>query len=333
MIDVGEEEADETPQVPVMAANEVASTEVELYNSGASHHMSPFCEQFVTYHKIPAHPITAVNNCVFYTVGMGDLQIQVLNGASLSKVLLRNALHAPEMGLTVVLIGHIVKASFAVQFEDGLCKIKKDGSIVSSIPASANGLFKVEHALTGMAAMSPEHMDILMLHRRLGHISADSICTLICSNAVSGLQLIDNFPPFICDSCEYAKVTHKSIWKEHEAPPANTFGAEVHSEVWGPSLILSLGGHKYYVTFTDDFSCFTWLEVLRTKDETFGAYKAFAAWAKTQHSTHIKRLRLDCGGEFTGCDFTNFLQDEGTEQQLTTHNTPQHNGIAKLLNC
>ncbi len=144
-------------------------------------------------------------------MGAGDLQIQVPNGASLSKVLLCDALHAPEMGLTVVSIGRIVKASFAVQFEGRLCKIKKGGSIVGSIPASMNRLFKVEHVLTGMAAISPEHVDILTLHCRLGHISADSIHTLIRSNAVSSLQLIDDFPSFTCDLCEYAKVNLEGV--------------------------------------------------------------------------------------------------------------------------
>ncbi len=332
IVDVEGEEGEETPHIPAMAADETAGAEIELYDSGASRHMSPFRERFVTYHKIPARPITTANNRVFYAVGAGDLQIQVPNGASSSKVLLRDALHAPEMGLTVVSIGRIVKAGYAVQFEDRSCKIKRGGSIVGSIPASTNGLFKVEHALTGMAAMSPKHVDILTLHHRLGHISADSIRTLICSNAVSGLQLIDDFPPFTCDLCEYAKATRKPIWKEREAPPADTFGAEVHSGVWGPLPTLSLGGRKYYVTFTDDFSCYTRLEVLRTKDEAFGAYKAFSAWAKTQHSAHIKRLRSDRSGEFTGRDFTAFLQEEGTERRLTTHNTPQHNGVAESLN-
>ena len=326
-----DEEAEELPQVPVLAAGEVASVEAELYDSGASRHMSPYRERFVTYRDIPARPITAANNRVFYAVGAGDLQIQVPNGASSSKVLLRDALYAPDMGLTVVSIGRITKAGCSVQFEDGLCKIKRGGSTIGCIPASANGLYKVEHAL--VAASAPEFVDILTLHRRLGHISVDAIRTLVRSNAVTGLHLIDDFPPFTCDSCEYAKQTRKAIRKEREAAQADSFGAEVHTDVWGPSPLKSLGGRKYYITFTDDYSRYTRLDVLRTKDEAFGAYKAFAAWAKTQHGAHIKRLRSDRGGEYTSGDFTNFLREQGTECRLTTHDTPQHNGVAESLNC
>ena len=43
-------------------------------------------------------------------------------------------------------------------------------------------------------------------------------------------------------------------------------------------------------------------------------------------------LRSDRGGEYTGQDFTKFLQQEGTERRLTTHDTPQHNGVAESLN-
>jgi len=231
----------------------------------------------------------------------------------------------------VVSISCIVQAGYTIQFKGGSCNIKRgNGSVISSIPAGANGLFKVEHLL--MATVPSESVNILTLHWRLGHISANAIHALIRTNTVTGLHLIDDFPSFTCDSCEYAKTTRKAIRKEWEAPLADTFGAEVHADVWGPSPTLSLGGHKYYVTFTNDYSRFTRLEVLRTKDETFGTYKAFTAWAKTQHGTHIKRLRSDHGGEFTGCNFTSFLREEGTERCLTTHDMPQHNGMAELLN-
>jgi len=93
-----------------------------------------------------------------------------------------------------------------------------------------------------------------------------------------------------------------------------------------------LGGRRYYVTFTDDSSRFTKLTVLRSKDQTLDAYKSFAAWAHTQQGVKIKRLRSDRGGEYLGNAFTKFLEEEGTERRLTTHDTPQHNGVAESLN-
>jgi transposase InsO family protein len=74
------------------------------------------------------------------------------------------------------------------------------------------------------------------------------------------------------------------------------------------------------------------LDLLKTKDQTFAAYKAYMAWVKTQHGTHIKSLCSDHGGEFLSNKFTNFLWEQGMEHHLTTHDTPQHNGIAESLN-
>jgi len=263
---------------------------------------------------------------------MGNLQIQVPNGKTSLKVLLKDTLYMPDLALTVILIGHIAKAGYTIQFAEDSCKIKKgdNGPVIGQVPAGANGLFKVEHAFA--IDVSAEPVDILTLHRRLGHISVDAIRTLIRSGSITGLQLIDDLPPFTCDSCEYAKTTRKSIRKERTEALAQNFGEEIHTDVWGPSPTLSLGGRKYYVTFTDDCTRFTKLEVLRTKDKAFKAYKSFSAWAQTQHGVHIKRLRSDCSGEFTSNQFTSYLREQGTERRLTTADTPQHNGVAESLN-
>lgn len=104
-------------------------------------------------------------------------------------------------------------------------------------------------------------------------------------NTVAKLQLIDDYPPLFYDLCQYAKLTHKTIHKEQTA---NAFGNEVHTDLWGLSPLLMIGGCKYYVSFTDDYSCYTQLAPLHSKDETLEAYRAYAAWARTQHGAHIK---------------------------------------------
>ena len=54
--------------------------------------------------------------------------------------------------------------------------------------------------------------------------------------------------------------------------------------------------------------------------------------ASTQHGATIHHLCLDCGGEYTSNSLMTFLQEQGTERHLTTHDTLQHNCIAELLN-
>ncbi len=127
-------------------------------------------------------------------------------------------------------------------------------------------------------------------------------------------------------------MTWKPIHKEREAPQAQAFGDEIYTDVWGPSPTFSLGGRCYYVTFTDDCTRFTRLVILQTKDEAFTAYKSFSSWAKTLHGATIKRLRSDRGDEFTSNQFMAYLQQQGTERRLTTHDTSQHNDVAESLN-
>jgi len=71
---------------------------------------------------------------------------------------------------------------------------------------------------------------------------------------------------------------------------------------------------------------------MAAKSDTFDAYCQYEAWAKNQHSTGIKHLRSDCGGEYLSDEFTHHLKAYGTKRKPTTHNTLQHNGIVERLN-
>ena len=333
-----EEFGGDKPDIPAVYTTDYPThqpeVEIELYNSGASRHMSPFRHRFKNYQIIPPCAITAANKRTFYAIGTGDLQVDVPNGDTTTPVLLRNTLHAPEMALTIISIGRITSAGNSVTFKDNACRIKnKSGKVIGHISASSNGLFKVDRSHFAANAYAVEQVDMHTLHCRLGHISADAIRSLICNHAIDGVQLVDDGSQIVCDSCEYAKLTRKPIRSERVAPPAKHFGAEVHTDLWGPSPISSLGKQRYYISFTDDHTRFTRVDILRTKDQALEAYKAFAAWAQTQHSAKIKLLRSDHGSEYTGQDFTKFLQQKGTERCLTTHDTLQHNGVAESLNC
>ena len=49
----------------------------------------------------------------------------------------------------------------------------------------------------------------------------------------------------------------------------------IHSNIWGASLIMSMTSVRYVLLFIDDYSRFTWIYFLETKDETFPTFLKF----------------------------------------------------------
>lgn len=86
------------------------------------------------------------------------------------------------------------------------------------------------------------------------------------------------------------------------------------------------------MSFTDDHTQYTCLYLQSAKSKTFESYKTYEAWLQTQHDAKVKRLRSDHGGEYLSDEFSHHLKGQGTERKLTTHETPQHNGVTEQLN-
>jgi hypothetical protein len=70
----------------------------------------------------------------------------------------------------------------------------------------------------------------------------------------------------ICDACQQAKSHQLSYPKSFSTSQAPL--EVIFSDVWGPACA-SIGRYKYYVSFIDDFSKFTWIYLLKQKSEVF----------------------------------------------------------------
>ena len=97
----------------------------------------------------------------------------------------------------------------------------------------------------------------------------------------------------------------------------------MHSDVFGPVIVPSLGKSMYYVSFIDDFSRNIWIYFLQKKSEVFAKFKEFKALVENQSEKKIKVLRKDNGGEFCGNEFEDFCKKCGIARQKTTPYTPQ----------
>nr|GEU34268.1 putative ribonuclease H-like domain-containing protein [Tanacetum cinerariifolium] len=69
----------------------------------------------------------------------------------------------------------------------------------------------------------------------------------------------------------------------------------VHYDVWGPTPVSIKGGSRYYVSFIDDFTRYTWVYLMKRRSNFLTVFKEFRALVKTQHSTVIKCFCCDLG--------------------------------------
>ncbi|KAL0641351.1 hypothetical protein Bca4012_102606 [Brassica carinata] len=105
----------------------------------------------------------------------------------------------------------------------------------------------------------------------------------------------------------------------------------IHSDVWTAPCI-SRDNHKYFVTFIDEKSKYTWLTLIPSKDRVIDAFKNFQAHVTNHYNAKIKILRSDNGGEYTSYAFKSHLEHHGILHQTSCPYTPQQNGVAERKN-
>jgi transposase InsO family protein len=316
----------------ISAADANSGVRVELYDSGATRHISPFKDDFKSYSPLtPPLLLNSANQQRFQAIGSGNMPIQIPNGGVENELLLRGALYAPSVAYTLVSLGTLDAEGYHMHIGNGKLEIvDPKGHRVGEVARTSRGLYRITHEEEANAV---ELLSVMELHRRLGHIAPNSARKLVTSGAVTGVKLDPESKETDCAACIFARATRQPIPSVRISPPAEKFGDEIHTDVWGPSRSPTKQGRHYFVTFTDDATRYTVCFLIRTKDEAFAAYKSFEAWALTQdHCNGIKVLRSDRGGEYLSAAFDKHLAAAGTARKLTTHDTPQLNGIAERLN-
>jgi hypothetical protein len=125
-------------------------------------------------------------------------------------------------------------------------------------------------------------------HERMGHIGEKGL------RAMQRKGMVEGFPECglevdFCEHCIYGKQSRVRF--PSGATRENGILELVHSDVFGPVTVPSLGGSLYYVSFIDDFSRKTWIYFLRKKSEVFERFKEFKALVENQTEKRIKVLR------------------------------------------
>ncbi|GJU11570.1 putative ribonuclease H-like domain-containing protein [Tanacetum coccineum] len=172
-----------------------------------------------------------------------------------------------------------------VLFTDSEClvlspnfKLPDENQILLKIPRQDNMYsFDMKNivpkdSLTCLVAKATSEESMLW-HRRLGHINFKNINKLVKENLVRDLPLKRFENDQTCVACLKGK-QHRASCKTKAFNPITKPLFMLHMDLFGPTFVSSLMHKKYCLVVTDDYSRFSWVFFLTTKDETSEILKA-----------------------------------------------------------
>ncbi|GJS70743.1 retrotransposon protein, putative, ty1-copia subclass [Tanacetum coccineum] len=240
------------------------------------------------------------------TIGNFDLSL-----SSGLVIILNNYHYAPSITRGVISV-----SGFAI-LRDGIFEIDLSNSY-----ANESSIYTVSNKRAKLDLDSA-----LLWHCRLGHISKKRIEKLQHDGLLNStdLRAFEIYVP-----CMSGKMARKPY--THQVERAKDLLGLIPTDVCGPFKIMSRHGASYFITFTDDFSRYGYVYLLKHKHEVFETFKVFQKEVENQLGKTIKSLRYDRRGEYMSQEFLDHLKDHGIISHRTPPYTPQHNGVSERRN-
>ncbi|KAK8569291.1 hypothetical protein V6N12_007821 [Hibiscus sabdariffa] len=280
------------------------------------------------------------------TLAKGDVDLRVGNGARVAALAvgtyvlslpsglnlnLKNCYFVPSLTKNIISVSYLEKIGFEIIIKNNSCSFFYNNLFYGSAQL-INGLYILNQEnmifnINTKKLKTNDSNQTYLWHCRLGHIS---------ERRISKLHKDGLLDPFVfeqldvCESCLLGKLTKAPFNGKCER--ASDLLGLVHSDVCGPMNTQARGVYQYLITFTDDFSRYGYIYLMRHKSEALEKFKEFKNEVQNQHGKSIKALRSDRGGEYLSQDFDELLKECGIVSQLTPPGTPQWNGVSERRN-
>ena len=248
-------------------------------DSGVARHICYDRSWFKTYSKEKDMKVMLGDSHTTKVVGIGNVELKFTSGRTL---LLKDVLHTPEMRKNLVSSFLLHKAGFFQNIGYDQYVITKNGSFVGK-GYGCDNMFKLNVEMNKNVASSFYIVSsFIVWHARLCHVNKKLIKNMSRLGIISNVRL-DDFEK--CKSCSQAKITktpHKSIERKYE--PLDL----IHSNICELDGALTRNGKRYFITFIDDYSNYTYVYLMRHKSEALDIFKVFTTKIENQFG---KRLR------------------------------------------
>ncbi|GKA62557.1 retrotransposon protein, putative, ty1-copia subclass [Tanacetum coccineum] len=252
------------------------------------------------------------------------------------EIVLNNYHYAPSITRGVITVSRLYEDGFIKRFVNNTIQVSRNNMVYfSAIPR--DGIFEIDlsnsyanESSIYTVSNKRAKLDLdsaLLWHCRLRHISKKRIEKLQHDGLLNSTDLMA-FKK--CVPCMSGMMARKPY--THQVESAKDLLGLIHTDVCGPFKIMSRQGASYFVTFTDDFSRYCYVYLLKHKLEVFETFKVFQKEVENQLGKTIKLLRSDRGGEYISQEFFDHLKDHGIITHRNPPYTPQHNGVSERRN-
>ena len=180
----------------------------------------------------------------------------------------------------------------------GYCVIQKGKVFICSINI-VDGLYILTHDkhelynfeldndsyVKSLKRKFPSTNDAYLWHLHLGYINPNRIQRLIKDRLLEPLDF-DEFS--VCEFCLEGKMTKRPF--NAKGKRAQELLELVHTDVCGPMSTQAKGGYEYFITFTNDYSRYGYVYLMKWKSEAFEEFKEFRAEVENQLGKRIKAI-------------------------------------------
>ncbi|GJU68929.1 retrovirus-related pol polyprotein from transposon TNT 1-94 [Tanacetum coccineum] len=103
-------------------------------------------------------------------------------------------------------------------------------------------------------------------------------------------------------------------------------------DLCGPMRVASINGKKYILVIMDDYSRFTWVQFLASKDEAPNFIIKFLKMIQVRLNTPVRNIRTDNGTEFVNQTLRSYYESVGISHETSVARSLQQNNVVERRN-
>nr|GFA89187.1 hypothetical protein [Tanacetum cinerariifolium] len=158
-----------------------------------------------------------------------------------------------------------------VAFRKSTCFVRNEDGIDLLTGDRSSNLYTISlnevasNSLTCLIAKASS-LESWLWHQRLSQLNFATINNLVKNNLVQGLPKMKFKKDHICSACEQGKI-HQKHHKSKMDFASNKPLYLLYMDLCGSMRVESIKGKRYVLVFVDDYSRYTWVFFLHSKDE------------------------------------------------------------------